>query len=94
MVRTQNEKQHGVSYLLGKINLQNFSTKYLNAEIASIMEGKYIMIIKEISFRRIFNLGNYETMGIELKASINENENIIDVLNQLEKTCNDYRRNK
>lgn len=52
------------------------------------------MQIKEISFRRVYNLGNYETVTLELRAAINENENIIDALDNLEKTCDDYYHSK
>ena len=41
--------------------------------------------VKEVSFRRKFNLGNYETLDIELTAAINDGQNVQEVLSALEK---------
>ncbi len=41
--------------------------------------------IKEISLRRKFNLGNYETMDIELTATIGPADNIDEVYKALDK---------
>jgi hypothetical protein len=41
------------------------------------------MIVKEVSIRRVFNLGNYETKTIELVASISETESLDDVIDSL-----------
>ena len=43
------------------------------------------MEIKEITFRRKFNLGNYETMDIELTATIGPEDNIDEVYKALDK---------
>jgi len=50
------------------------------------------MTIKEVSLRRVFNLGNYETLHVELKASINESigEDVQDILAILEKKAEEY----
>ena len=34
------------------------------------------MKVKQVSVKRIFNLGNYENIAIELIADVLENENI------------------
>ncbi len=41
------------------------------------------MKIIEVSFRRTFNLGNYESATVELKATINEGEDAKQAFNQL-----------
>ena len=43
------------------------------------------MEIKEITFRRKFNLGNYETMDIELTATIGPEDDIDEVYKALDK---------
>lgn len=43
------------------------------------------MKIKEVSFRRKFNLGNYETMDIELTATVGPEDNVDDVVKALDK---------
>ena len=52
------------------------------------------MKIKEISFRRVFNLGNYETVALELRADVNDNENIIESLDELKNVCDKYYNSK
>ena len=42
------------------------------------------MEIKEVSFRRKFNLGNYETMDIELTATVSPGEDAVDVVRALD----------
>jgi hypothetical protein len=39
--------------------------------------------IKKVAYRRKFNLGNYETLDIELEAEVNEGENVDAVLDDL-----------
>jgi len=46
--------------------------------------------VKEVSFRRKFNLGNYETLDIELTAAINDGQNVQEVLSALEKETIKY----
>lgn len=41
--------------------------------------------IKEITFRRKFNLGNYETMDIELTATVGPEDNLDEVFKALDK---------
>lgn len=43
------------------------------------------MEIKEVSFRRKFNLGNYETMDIELTATIGPEDDVNEVVKALDK---------
>lgn len=43
------------------------------------------MEIKEVSFRRKFNLGNYETMDIELTATIGPDDDVNEVVKALDK---------
>jgi hypothetical protein len=43
------------------------------------------MEIKEITFRRKFNLGNYETMDIELTATIGPEDDVDEVFKALDK---------
>lgn len=42
-------------------------------------------VIREVAFRRKFNLGNYETMDVELVATIAAGQNTIEVLKALDK---------
>lgn len=39
--------------------------------------------IKRVAYRRKFNLGNYETLDIELEAEVNDNEDANGVLDEL-----------
>lgn len=41
------------------------------------------MKIKEISYRRVRNLGNFETETIEMKAEVDDSEDPIDVFSEL-----------
>ena len=43
------------------------------------------MEIREISFRRKFNLGNYESMDIELTATIGPEDDVDEVFKALDK---------
>lgn len=43
------------------------------------------MKIKEVSFRRKFNLGNYETMDIELTATVGPEDDVEEVVKALDK---------
>lgn len=43
------------------------------------------MKIKQIIYRRKFNLGGYETQDIELIAEVSENENVDEVFLKLKK---------
>lgn len=41
------------------------------------------MKIIEVGYQRVFNLGNYESLRLESKAAVNEDEPVGDVLDQL-----------
>lgn len=43
------------------------------------------MIVKTISYKRIKNLGNYETETLEITAEIDENESPSEAINQIRK---------
>ena len=43
------------------------------------------MEIKEVSFRRKFNLGNYETMDIELTATVGPEDDVNEVIKALDR---------
>jgi len=50
-----------------------------------------------VSFRRKYNLGNYETMDIELECIVREGENVLELLKSMEDTTErykDYRRER
>ena len=49
-------------------------------------------IIKEVSFNRKFNLGNYETMDIGLTATIVEGQSVSETLKALDKYTIQYRK--
>jgi hypothetical protein len=44
----------------------------------------------EIAITRKFNLGNYQTMDVTVKASLNEGEDPIQSLHALERLITDY----
>lgn len=50
--------------------------------------------IKEITFRRKFNLGNYETMDIELTATIGPEDSVDEVFKALDKKTVQLRNSK
>lgn len=50
--------------------------------------------IKEITFRRKFNLGNYETMDIELTATIGPEDDVDEVFKALDKKTVQLRNSK
>ena len=47
--------------------------------------------IKEVAFRRKFNLGNYETFDVELVATVGENQDAEEVIEALDKATVRYR---
>lgn len=51
------------------------------------------MNIKEIKFRRVYNLGNYENIHIEIIADVLETENVQEVLKKLNDETNEYKNN-
>jgi len=51
------------------------------------------MEIKEVSFRRKFNLGNYETMDIELTATVGPDDDVNEVVKALDKKTVQIRNN-
>lgn len=52
------------------------------------------MKIKEVSFRRKFNLGNYETMDIELTATVGPEDDVNEVVKALDKKTVQIRNSK
>ena len=52
------------------------------------------MKIKEVSFRRKFNLGNYETMDIELTATIGPDDDVNEVVKALDRKTVEIRNSK
>ena len=52
------------------------------------------MEIKEVSFRRKFNLGNYETMDIELTATVSPDEDAAEVVKALDRKTVEIRNKR
>ena len=52
------------------------------------------MKITEVTYRRVFNLGNYETLALELTAEINEGEDPQAALDQLAEQAKKWRASK
>lgn len=52
------------------------------------------MEIKEVSFRRKFNLGNYETMDIELTATVGPEDDVNEVVKALDRKTVEIRNKK
>jgi hypothetical protein len=50
--------------------------------------------IREVAFRRKFNLGNYETFDVELIATVGEGQDVNDVLRALDKATQSYRKER
>jgi len=50
--------------------------------------------IKEVTFRRKFNLGNYETLDIEFVATVVEGQNHLDVAKALDKETVRFRKSR
>jgi hypothetical protein len=50
--------------------------------------------ITEVTFRRKFNLGNYETEDIEFIATVAEGQNPSEVLQALDKATVNYRKSQ
>jgi hypothetical protein len=48
------------------------------------------MIPVEISINRKFNIGNYQTIDVTVKASLNYGEDAVKALHELEKIIMDY----
>ena len=49
-------------------------------------------VIREVTFRRKFNLGNYETFDVELVATVQPDQNPGEVLKALDKATVTYRK--
>jgi len=47
--------------------------------------------IKEVSFERVFNLGNYETCRIGLKATVTEENGVAKTIKALDRATVRYR---
>lgn len=52
------------------------------------------MQIKEVSYKRIFNLGNYESASVELRASISEMEDPKAAIDELAMEAKAWRKSK
>jgi hypothetical protein len=50
--------------------------------------------ISEVSFRRKFNLGNYETFDVELKATVEYEQEPLEVLHALDKLTVQFRNER
>jgi predicted Zn-dependent protease with MMP-like domain len=48
------------------------------------------MKVTEIAITRKFNIGNYQTVDIHVRASVDQNEDPIQSIAALEKIINDY----
>ena len=56
------------------------------------VKGKIENNINEVYFERVFNLGNYETCRIGLRATVTENNNVANTLVALDKATVRYRQ--
>jgi len=52
------------------------------------------MKVTEIAITRKFNIGNYQTIDIHVRASVDQNEDPIQSIANLEKIINDYWNNR
>ena len=52
------------------------------------------MKITEVSYRRIFNLGNYESVAVALTAAVNDGEQTQTVINALAAEVLKWRKSK
>ena len=52
------------------------------------------MKITEVSYGRVFNLGNYENVRIELTAAVNDGEETQDVIDKLAAEVLEWRKSK
>lgn len=52
------------------------------------------MEIKEVAFRRKFNLGNYETMDIELIATVGPDDDVNEVVKALDRKTVEIRNKR
>jgi hypothetical protein len=50
--------------------------------------------ISEVSFRRKFNLGNYETFDVELVATVGDEQSPLEVLHALDKMTVQFRNER
>lgn len=50
------------------------------------------MIVKQVSYKRTFNLGNYENVAIELTAEIQNGEAVDQVLDELAKQAVEWKQ--
>lgn len=52
------------------------------------------MEITQVSFRRKFNLGNYETMDIELTATVGKEDDVDEVVKALDRKTVEIRNKR
>ena len=52
------------------------------------------MKVDRVSFRRVYNLGNYETIAIEMEAVVEEGEKPVEVLRALSREVKSARKSQ
>jgi archaellum biogenesis ATPase FlaH len=67
------------------------STAYLTKNSNTKREVIKLMQPYEVKLRKKYNLGNYETMDIEISAYITTEENPKEALTQLQRIINEWR---
>lgn len=50
------------------------------------------MKVTQVSYRRVFNLGHYETATVEFVAAVNEGESAEQALDELVKRAREWRK--
>ena len=60
----------------------------------SVETGVCDMKITDVHYRRVFNLGNYETVTVELTAAVNDGEDTQSVIDALAAEALEWRKRK